>query len=105
MPLFSPERLSLCHIQTDGFTLRVRSAASTGESVFDELAKMKDFCDFSRVPKEIEQLYDETNRNKPLYLKLESVMVKSFISLRPHVYSYVTVLNVKNMVRNIAFNA
>lgn len=81
--------MSLIHAQTDSIACKVISRNANGDSYHEELKKLSHILDCSKISPEITELYCVENKNKPLFLKIESLHVKSFVSLRPLVYSYI----------------
>lgn len=90
MSIFTEQRLKLLHSQTDSMANCVSGKSQSGENYYSQLARLSHILDSSKISPEIVELYSVVNKNKPLKLKIESLHVKSFISIRQHVYSYLT---------------
>lgn len=78
VPAFGPERVSLMALETDQYFLKI---VNDKQDFYDNLRKLKSLIDFSRLPSSHE-LHDQSNKDKPMTLKLEDIYVISFIALR-----------------------
>lgn len=84
-PLFR-NRLSLVLAETDSLLIKISGRHPT-KSLYDELKELNDIIDYSRVPSYLTEIYDTSKSNFYGLLRIESLAIRSVVSLRGKQFS------------------
>lgn len=84
MPVFR-NRLSLVLCDTDSLLIKITGASE--RSLYDDLKKLSHIIEYSQVPKEIIDLHDNSRKGQIGMMKIESIRIRSVVSLRAKQFS------------------
>lgn len=84
LPIFK-DRLSCVLIETDALIIRVDKESPEG--LYAELKKLSNVLEYGKVPKFLIDLHDSSKSNQPGMVKIESMSIRSVVSLRSKQFS------------------
>ncbi len=84
MPVFR-NRLSLVLCDTDSLLIKLTGLSEL--ALYDSLKKLSHIVEFSKVPDSIVDLKNDSRKGEPGMMKIESICIKSVISLRSKQFS------------------